>query len=74
MTAAEVFKTLGKNADIARHVTETIIEDLYTATHSGDLLAESAGSMKFSIMPRSETQKPEDRKTLAYVLPEYFSD
>ena len=37
------------------------------------MFLEEVGSMKFSIMPRSEKQKPEDRQKLAYVLPEYFS-
>lgn len=39
-----------------------------------DLLLEEVGSMKFSIMPRSLPEKPEDLKKLAFVLPEYFGD
>lgn len=34
---------------------------------------EEVGTMKFSIMPRSERQNPKDRAKLAFVLPEYFS-
>ncbi|EPQ59838.1 Methylthioadenosine phosphorylase [Gloeophyllum trabeum ATCC 11539] len=73
VTAAEVFKVLQANADTARHVAATILDDLHAAALEGDILTEEIGSMKFSIMPRSEKQKDEDRKKLAYVLPEYFS-
>ena len=34
---------------------------------------EEVGSMKFSIMPRSEKHKQEDRQKPAYILPEYLS-
>ncbi|KAA1477493.1 Methylthioadenosine phosphorylase [Dentipellis sp. KUC8613] len=74
VTAAEVFKTLQANADTARHVAATILADLHDAAVQGDILTEERGSMKFAIMPRSERQKDEDRKKLAFVLPEYFSD
>ena len=73
VTAAEVFKTLKTNADTSRRVTELIVSDLHDAAESGDILSEETGSMKFSIMPRSEQQKDEDRQKLAYVLPDYFS-
>ncbi|EIN04283.1 Methylthioadenosine phosphorylase [Punctularia strigosozonata HHB-11173 SS5] len=69
VTAAEVFKTLKTNAETSRHVAATILEDL----HAADFLKDEVGSMKFSIMPRSEAQKDEDRQKLAYVLPDYFS-
>jgi len=39
-----------------------------------DLLSEEVGSMKFGIMPQSDKQNPEDRKKLAFILPEYFGD
>ena len=39
----------------------------------GDILTEEAGSMQFSIMPRSGEQKEEDREKLRYILPAYFS-
>lgn len=74
VTAAEVFKTLQANADTSRHVAATILEELVAAAAAGDILAEEAGSMQYSIMPRSEKQKPEDRETLRYILPTYFSD
>lgn len=73
VTAAEVFKTLQTNADTSRRVTELIVSDLHDAAENGDVLSEEAGSMKFSIMPRSGQQKDEDRKKLAFVLSEYFS-
>ncbi|KAF8075738.1 nucleoside phosphorylase domain-containing protein [Lyophyllum atratum] len=75
VTAAEVFKTLKANADTSRLVAATILEDLHIAisTEGQGLLLEEVGSMQFSIMPRSEKQNPEDRKKLAFILPEYFS-
>ncbi|KAF8644339.1 hypothetical protein AX16_008546 [Volvariella volvacea WC 439] len=81
VTAAEVFKTLQSNADTSRLVAATVLGDLHSAitnTSAGSsdedgFLLEEVGGMQFSIMPRSEKQKPEDRKKLAYILPEYFS-
>lgn len=72
VTAADVFKTLRSNADTSRHVAAKILEDLHDAASKGDILTEQVGSMKFSIMPRSEGQKEEDIRKLSYVLPEYF--
>ncbi|KAI5120738.1 hypothetical protein M0805_006444 [Coniferiporia weirii] len=72
VTAAEVFKTLKTNAETSRRVTELIVADLHDAAESGEILSEEAGSMQFSIMPRSEKQKDEDREKLAFVLPTYF--
>ena len=72
VTAAEVFKTLQSNADTSRHVAAKILEDLHDAASKGDILTEEVGSMKYSIMPRSEGQKEEDIHRLSYVLPEYF--
>ncbi|TDL17631.1 Methylthioadenosine phosphorylase [Rickenella mellea] len=73
VTAAAVFKTLTTNADTSRHVTATILDDLHAAAEDGSILTEEAGSMKFSIMPRTQHRNPEDRKKLACILPEYFS-
>lgn len=72
VTAAEIFKTLQSNADTSRHVAAKILGDLHDAASKGDILTEEVGSMKFSIMPRSEGQKKEDLRKLSYVLPEYF--
>jgi len=72
VTAAEVFKTLQSNADTSRRVAAKILKDLHDAASKGDILTEEVGSMKFSIMPRSEEQKEEDVHKLSYVLPEYF--
>ncbi|KZT23222.1 Methylthioadenosine phosphorylase [Neolentinus lepideus HHB14362 ss-1] len=73
VTAAEVFKVLQANANTSRHVAATILEEMHAAAAEGGILTEEIGSMKFSIMPRSEKQKDEDRQKLAYILPEYFS-
>ncbi|KAL5530836.1 MEU1 [Sanghuangporus sanghuang] len=73
VTAAEVFKTLKTNADTSKRVLELIVADLHDAADSGEILSEEAGSMQYSIMPRSEKQSEEDRKKLAFVLPAYFS-
>lgn len=73
VTAAEVFKTLKTNAETSKHVLEFIVADLHDAAENGEILSEEAGSMQYSIMPRSEKQSEEDRKKLAFVLPAYFS-
>ncbi|KAK7435496.1 S-methyl-5-thioadenosine phosphorylase [Stygiomarasmius scandens] len=78
VTAAEVFKTLKANADTSRHVVASILEDLQNAINSKEegqgLLLGEVGTMQYSIMPRSEQQNPKDRKKLAFILPEYFSE
>lgn len=73
MTAAEVFKTLQTNAELSRKVAASILDELHEAAEEGDILTEEVGSMRFSIMPRSEKQKEEDREKLRYVLADYFS-
>ncbi|EMD41140.1 hypothetical protein CERSUDRAFT_111706 [Gelatoporia subvermispora B] len=73
VTAAEVFKTLQTNAAISRHVAATVLEALHDAAADGELLSEEAGSMRFSIMPRSEKQNEGDKKKLQFILPEYFN-
>ncbi|PAV20632.1 Methylthioadenosine phosphorylase [Pyrrhoderma noxium] len=73
VTAAEVFKTLQSNADTSRRVTELIVADLHEAAENGDLLSEEAGSMQFSIMPRTQKAKDEDIEKLSFILPQYFS-
>ncbi|KAF5371522.1 hypothetical protein D9615_009639 [Tricholomella constricta] len=94
VTAADVLKTLQANADTARLVAATVLEELHLAISADppqgqgegqgqqgekgkgkgeSLLLEEVGSMRFSIMPRSEKQNVEDRKKLAYILPEYFA-
>ena len=75
VTAAEVFKTLQANADTSRLVAASILDHLHEAVSRAEgqsLLLEEVGSMKYSIMPKSVKQKPEDQKKLAYILPEYF--
>jgi len=75
VTAAEVFKTLKANADTSRLVAATVLDDLQAAITGNDaqVFLEELGGMKYSIMPRSEKQKQEDRDKLAYILPEYFT-
>lgn len=78
VTAADVFQTLKANADTSRLVAAKVIEELHAALAGGDasiaeVVGGEKGSMKFSIMPRSEKQNVEDRRKLAYVLPEYFA-
>jgi 5'-methylthioadenosine phosphorylase len=70
VTAAEIFKTLKQNADTSRHVAAAVLEDLVKETN---LLEAEAGTMKFSIMPRTAELKASDTKKLSYVLPDYFS-
>jgi 5'-methylthioadenosine phosphorylase len=70
VTAAEIFKTLKQNADTSRHVAAAILEDLVKETN---LLEAEAGSMKFSIMPRTAEHDVEGVKKLNYILPNYFN-
>jgi 5'-methylthioadenosine phosphorylase len=65
---------LQDNASLSRTVAATVLDELHEAAEQGDILTEASGSMKFSIMPRSEKSKAEDRDKLAYVLPEYFAN
>lgn len=74
VTAAEVFKTLRENAETARHVAATILQELHATVLQGDILSEEVGSMQLSIMPRSAQQIQADRDKLRYLLPTYFSD
>lgn len=81
VTAAEVFKTLQANADTSRHVAATVLDELHqvidgetNGVSGAELLLEEVGSMKNSIMPRSEKAKEEDIKKLGFILPQYFSD
>lgn len=73
VTSSDVFKVLQTNASISRLVTATVLDDLHEAAQQGDILTQEVGSMKFSIMPRSEKQNDQDRQKLAYILPGYFS-
>ena len=72
VTAAEVFKTLKRNADVSRHVTVSIIEELHSAAEDGSILSEEADCMRFAIMPRDEAHSKEDENKLNFVLPTYF--
>ena len=76
VTAAEVFKTLKANADTSRLVISTILDDLHASLtgQEASIFLQEVGSMNMSIMPRSGQLKEENRKKLAYVLPEYFSN
>jgi len=72
VTAADVFRVLKQNADTSRFVAATILEELAAAAVQGDILSEEKGSMQFSIMPRSEETKEEDKQKLRFILPGYF--
>ncbi|PFH47326.1 hypothetical protein AMATHDRAFT_77263 [Amanita thiersii Skay4041] len=81
VTTAEVFKTLQANADTSRQVAATVLDELHTLIDgegSGDgkdaVLLEEVGSMRLSIMPRTEERKKEDEEKLAYILPQYFAE
>ncbi|KAI0092876.1 Methylthioadenosine phosphorylase [Irpex rosettiformis] len=73
VTSADVFKVLQDNAALSRTVAATVIDELHEAAEEGHILTEAAGSMQFSILPRSEKTKPEDAAKLSYILPKYFS-
>lgn len=80
VTAAEVFKTLKGNADRARHVLATILDDLHNVISSEkerEKLLGEIGTMEYAIMGGWQQLKGkltgEDEKKLAYVLPEYFA-
>lgn len=76
VTVTDVFKTLHANADTSRFVMASIMDHLreaINATEDGqNVFLEEVGSMKSSIMGGPSKWKPEDRKKLAYILPEYF--
>ncbi|GJJ07987.1 hypothetical protein Clacol_002194 [Clathrus columnatus] len=73
VTAAEVFKTLKKNADTSRAVTAHILEELNTIVQEGSILSQEEGCMRFALMCDSSQVPEEGRKILAYILPNYFS-
>ena len=77
VTAADVFKTLQRNADISRRVAAAVLDDLASAALDGtvdSVLDEEKGCMRHAIMPRSTPLDEGDRKKLAYILPEYFDE
>ena len=71
-----MFKTLKANADTSRLVISTILHDLHTALtgEEANIFLQEVGSMKLSIMPIKGQLKEENKKKLAYILPEYFSE
>ncbi|KAH6899481.1 S-methyl-5'-thioadenosine phosphorylase [Coprinopsis sp. MPI-PUGE-AT-0042] len=90
VTAHDVMQTMHDNSAAAKLVVSSILEDLHSVVDkhhkslSGaekdaiiaeeEALLSERGGMKFGIMPRSPQQKPEDRKKLAFILPEHFTD
>ncbi|KAJ2927831.1 hypothetical protein H1R20_g9261, partial [Candolleomyces eurysporus] len=80
VTAHSVLDVLHNNSATAKNVLSAILDDLQeTLQKEGEegaqaILLQEKGGMAFSIMPRSAKQDPNDRKKLAYVLPEYFGD
>ncbi|TFK22787.1 S-methyl-5'-thioadenosine phosphorylase [Coprinopsis marcescibilis] len=89
VTAHDVVQTLHDNGSAAKLVLSSILDDLHLTLHKHHLhiqakgegeavavaeaLLQEKGTMKFSIMPTSPQQNPEDFKKLAFILPEYFS-
>lgn len=73
VTVAEVLKTLHENAESSRRVAGAILAHVHDMVEKKSVLTNSVGSMKFSIVTQPPHQTEEDRKKLAYVLPEYFS-
>ncbi|KAF5335488.1 hypothetical protein D9611_012130 [Ephemerocybe angulata] len=76
VTAHDVFQTLHDNSATAKLVLSKILDELQgelSGGKHGEALLQEKGGMKFSIMPRSVKQKPEDREKLAFILPEYFA-
>lgn len=74
VTVAEVLKTLHDNATTSRKVAGAILEHVHDTVEKQQVLTNAVGGMKFSIVTQKEAQSAEDRKKLAYILPEYFSD
>ena len=72
VTVTQVHETLKANAETARHIAASVLEDLHLATVQGDIMSEEKGSMKYSIMPSHGKRSEEDVEKLAYILPEYF--
>lgn len=71
VTVAEVMRTLKTNADSSRKVAAALLQDVSDAIAKGDVLTQAVGSMKFSIATQPHAQKEEDRKKLAYILPQF---
>jgi 5'-methylthioadenosine phosphorylase len=74
-----VFEVLKTNAETSRHIAATILDELVEAVSdeknvADSILSEEMGSMKFSIMPRSNEQKLEDLEKLSFILPQYFRE
>ncbi|KAH7103136.1 glutamate biosynthesis-related protein [Auriculariales sp. MPI-PUGE-AT-0066] len=73
VTVAEVIKTLTTNAETSRTVTESVVEELQAAIQKPGVIRSAKGSMQYSLISRKEHWPEEDRKTLAFILPEYFA-
>lgn len=73
MTVSEVLKTLHDNAEAACRVAGHILGPVHAMVEKKDILTNAVGSMKYSIVTQPKFQTVEDRKKLAYILPEYFN-
>jgi 5'-methylthioadenosine phosphorylase len=74
VTVADVLKILQDNADTSRFAAATVLAKLVSDPDLHNLISEQTGSMKYSIMPRTDAQTEDDKKKLAYILPEYFAE
>jgi 5'-methylthioadenosine phosphorylase len=71
VTASDVFKTLTQNAETSRFVVANVLEDFFTDSSPEEFQEEEKGCMKLALMKQPDD--PEDKKKLAFILPEYFA-
>ncbi|KAK4046564.1 S-methyl-5-thioadenosine phosphorylase [Microbotryomycetes sp. JL221] len=72
VTVEEVMKTLSTNAALSKHVTASILGAVHEAVQSNNLLTQTKGSMKFSLMTNHDFVSKEELYKYKYILPEYF--
>ena len=72
MTVAEVMKTLSTNAATSKAVTTGILDAVHAAVASGTALTRAKGGMEYSICTPKSEWSDEAKKTLGYILPQYF--
>jgi 5'-methylthioadenosine phosphorylase len=72
VTVSEVLKTLHDNAETSRRVAGHILGQVHAMVEKKDVLTRAVESMKYSIITQPQFHTAEDRKKLAYILPDYF--
>jgi 5'-methylthioadenosine phosphorylase len=73
VTVSEVLKTLHDNAASSQGVAISIVGHVHDMVETKTVLTNAEGGMKYSIATAPQSQSAEDRKTLSYILPQYFS-